>query len=113
MSKQSQKHPLWLPRLAGYTSPLTTFILLTLWFRPQNEIGWVAVLSGVSLALMVSLATLLQARNEAHRKSARPHDAETISIMQPSYQPETVFRGPSGGMYSYQQSMKTFLETQH
>lgn len=96
MSKQVRRHPLMLVRLVGYFAPMITFVLLVLWLRPQNQMGWVAVLFLTALTLVLSLATLAQARNEAHRKKARRRTAETISIMQPRPLTETQFKGPYG-----------------
>lgn len=113
MSKQVRKHPMMMWRLLGYITPLIAFVLLALWFKPQSEIGWVAVLMGTALAFMVSLATLMQARSEAHKKKDRRiQGAESLSIMEARPPAESRFYGPYGGMRSTEQSMGYWLELQ-
>lgn len=99
-------HPLIIPRLVGYTAPLIVLVLLALWFRPQNQMGWAAVGVGVALACVLSLATFTQARSEViKRRSVRRPQAETISLME---QPTEVrFVGQYG-----QQDMGFWLTSQ-
>jgi hypothetical protein len=106
MSKQVRKHPLMMWRLLGYLTPLICFIALVLWFKPRDEIGWTAVLFGTLMSLVVSFATLTQARSEAHKKKHRTRPTETISLMAPR-RPEPRFIGQYG-----EQDMSYWLSSQ-
>lgn len=111
MSKQSQRHRMMVPRLVGYTTPLTVFIFLALWFRPQNEIGWAAVCAGAALSLVVSFATLTQARSEASNKKGHSREAESFSTME-ERPLEARFVGTYGGLRGSQQDMGFWLRSQ-
>jgi hypothetical protein len=77
MSKYELETVRWhkwaLLRLMGYLTPAFMFIALVVWFRPQSELGWTAVALGTAASLLVPLATLSQARNQAHRNRATKH----------------------------------------
>jgi hypothetical protein len=74
MSKYELDHAQWhrlaLPRLTGYLMPVVAFVVLVLWFRPQDELGWTAVAIGTAASFVVPLATLSKTRNQVHRNRA-------------------------------------------
>ena len=104
-------HRLALIRAIGYLSPVLVFLLAKLWFRPQNEVGWVAVWFVTAVSVVIVLATLAHARNEAHSKRMRFND-DGLSIMTDSVDEELVparppFAGPRGA-----QPMEDWLQEQ-
>jgi len=101
----SRKAPL---RVIGYTTPVVTLIVFYLWFRPQNELGWVAVGAVVVLSFIVPFATLSQARSEIRARHVRQLGREqSLSIFEERPLPESGYAGPNGQM-----AMEDFLASQ-
>ena len=101
----SRKAPL---RMIGYTMPVITLAVLDLWIRPQDEIGWVAVGFGVSLSLIVPLATLSQARSEIGTRQKRRYSSDqSLSVLEERPSLEPGFAGPNG-----ETAMEDFLASQ-
>jgi hypothetical protein len=102
---QIKLHHLVVPRLIGYITPLIVFVTAWQWFRPQNELGWIAVGIAVVASMIIPLATLSQARNEAHSRP-RPR-GHTEVLLDDVLQHDAGFAGPEGDM-----PMDEFLASQ-